>query len=1014
MNTASSRGRPLFVSCFALLIASSCASRSSRLHAETLLDDLPPALERSWIAPELWGNRLQDWRIANGRLECIQGAANKPLRTVHLLSHRLGETKGSCELSVRAGLIDAQASTSRGAAVGFLLGAGGPDVDIRAAALVHHSRGPGAGLFVGVDATLEAFVRDNEKITAARARPEGALPRRGWRVVHTDSVEGNDVGGKILDGDLGTIWHTEWKARKPRHPHEVQIDMGRETELGGVALIPRRDNIAGRIERYEIYVSNSRESWGEPAARGKLAGKSTVDKVWFTGPKRGRFVRLVALSAIQNRPSTTLAELWGLAPGAKPRSTEQQPEKTRRSNPLALRNLDLSLSLTPKGDRYEIDFVAVNHATKKEIAKLTTTVDANRLLGNVALVSHPGSGNKIGRFWFRDFEHGGSKLVKVEGQHAGPILSAQHTLSRGVLKMTAQLMPIGKSDPQVVELQKRVDGKWSSVAKAPVIVPGWTATFRVANWNAKETTSYRLVYGKHEFPGVVRADPVDKPVIAVAGFTGNHNTQRGVEGRRFDWKTGVWFPHEDLTAHVAQQRPDVLFFSGDQVYEGASPTGVDRANLHLDYLYKWYLWCWAYRDLTREIPSIIIPDDHDVYQGNLWGEGGRKTDKDDRGGYVYPAEFVKMVERTQTHNLPDPFDPTPVSQGIGVYYTGMTYGRISFAVIEDRKFKSGCNGRVPPSGSRRADHITDPDFDVRLADVDGVQLLGQRQLDFLRAWAQDWRGADMKLVVSQTVFGGLATHHGGGLQYLRADLDSNGWPQTGRRKALHEMRRGFAFHLAGDQHLATLARHGLDTWDDAGWSFAVPSVANFYPRKWYPKVPGKNREPGAPEYTGQHHDGLGNFLTIFAASNPGEKTGFEPAALHDRMPGYGVVRFDKRTRKIGVECWPRYADPSKPEHRQYPGWPRTVDQLDNYPRKAVAWLPTLKFSNVEDPVVQIVDESTKDIVYTLRIHGSKFQPKVFRAGRYTIRAGREGATKTLRGGVESADKAGATTIEIKL
>ena len=177
----------------------------------------------------------------------------------------------------------------------------------------------------------------------------------------------------------------------------------------------------------------------------------------------------------------------------------------------------------------------------------------------------------------------------------------------------------------------------------------------------------------------------------MAGFTGNHNVKKGgVERGWFDWSSNaVWFPHNDLVERVAAQSPDVLFFSGDQVYEGASPTGADRANVELDYLYKWYLWCWAFRDLAKDIPCVCIPDDHDVYQGNLWGENGRKTDRDNKGGYVLPASFVRMVERTQTNHLPDPYDPTPIEQGIGVYYTGMTYGRIGFAIIEDRKFKSG-------------------------------------------------------------------------------------------------------------------------------------------------------------------------------------------------------------------------------------------------------------------------------------------------------------------------------------
>ncbi|MCK5138038.1 MAG: hypothetical protein KAR19_19800 [Bacteroidales bacterium] len=43
----------------------------------------------------------------------------------------------------------------------------------------------------------------------------------------------------------------------------------------------------------------------------------------------------------------------------------------------------------------------------------------------------------------------------------------------------------------------------------------------------------------------------------------------------------------------------------------------------------------------------------------------------------------------------DPFDPTPVGQGIGVYYTNLVVGEVDFAIIEDRKFESGPKGKIP-------------------------------------------------------------------------------------------------------------------------------------------------------------------------------------------------------------------------------------------------------------------------------------------------------------------------------
>ena len=99
-------------------------------------------------------------------------------------------------------------------------------------------------------------------------------------------------------------------------------------------------------------------------------------------------------------------------------------------------------------------------------------------------------------------------------------------------------------------------------------------------------------------------------------------------------------------------------------------------------------------------------------------------------------DFVNAVQRTQTAHHPAPFDPTPVEQGIGVYYGDMVYGRIGFAVLEDRKFKSGPEGKVN-SWKGRPDHIRDPKFDTKSIDKDGLVLLGERQLKFLRHFAGD-------------------------------------------------------------------------------------------------------------------------------------------------------------------------------------------------------------------------------------------------------------------------------------
>ena len=46
--------------------------------------------DRQWAGPDFWGNRLQDWRVHDGRLECTATAPRLRVRTLHLLTRRLG------------------------------------------------------------------------------------------------------------------------------------------------------------------------------------------------------------------------------------------------------------------------------------------------------------------------------------------------------------------------------------------------------------------------------------------------------------------------------------------------------------------------------------------------------------------------------------------------------------------------------------------------------------------------------------------------------------------------------------------------------------------------------------------------------------------------------------------------------------------------------------------------------------------------------------------------------------
>lgn len=494
------------------------------------------------------------------------------------------------------------------------------------------------------------------------------------------------------------------------------------------------------------------------------------------------------------------------------------------------------------------------------------------------------------------WKRGDNPIVEVKIPREEVIAFGIYTVSEGVLKLSAQFFPLYPNESRTVRLEIMDSGKWKEIQQQKVNDIGWSALFKVENWNTSKSTRYRLRHGKDaEFEGLIRKDPAHMDEIVMAAFSCNSNKDRGMR--------------PNIVRNVLDQDPDILFFAGDQSYD------------HREHTAAWLKFGLQFRELFRNRPCITIPDDHDIGQGNLWGESGKvaKNKGSDDGGYTYHPEYVKMVERAQTAHLPDPYDPTPIGQGIGVYYTNLIWGDVNFAILEDRKFKSGPAGKIPQQGPR-PDHILDPDYDPKTVDVAGLVLLGERQLNFLDAWGKSDQGA-IKVVLSQTGFCGAAHLHGGSEEKnrLHADMDSNGWPQTGRKKALRMIQRANAVHIGGDQHLATVVQHGIDEFRDGPYAFVVPAIVNNYYSRWWKPTDEKaganpNLDTSLP-WTGDYLDGFNNKISMLAYANPDSPS---------QGAGYGLIRFNKAEQTVSFECWPRFSDVSNPEDQPFEGWPITI------------------------------------------------------------------------------------------
>ena len=85
---------------------------------------------------------------------------------------------------------------------------------------------------------------------------------------------------------------------------------------------------------------------------------------------------------------------------------------------------------------------------------------------------------------------------------------------------------------------------------------------------------------------------------------------------------------DQYVLNITHQNPDLVFIAGDQSYD------------HKEHTAAWLKWGIQFREIFRTRPCIVMPDDHDIGQGNLWGENGKiaKLGSGSDGGYVYHHE----------------------------------------------------------------------------------------------------------------------------------------------------------------------------------------------------------------------------------------------------------------------------------------------------------------------------------------------------------------------------------------
>ena len=500
---------------------------------------------------------------------------------------------------------------------------------------------------------------------------------------------------------------------------------------------------------------------------------------------------------------------------------------------------------------------------------------------------------------------------------AAEVLWTQYCQHQGKMKLLVHLdtdptEPLN-AEPERVRLWLRAaqDEPWKLTATESVDSLTATALFEIESWPRGEARFFKVDCGDSMWEGTFRAEPQAGSILKLAGLSCHKD---------------IAWPWKNAIAEVIAHDPDLVFFSGDQIYENDYGSPMFRAQTAAEvpegmknYLEKYRKFGAAFRELMRDRPTIMITDDHDVFANDLWGRGGvRMNGKRTTGGYPTHPDWVNAAEFTQTGNLPDPVNPGPHGDGVFAYYTALEYGGVHFAILEDRKFKSApsevIDTLIAPPGfqwpkQRTTDFqievVLDPNYDCTQLDRDDLNLLGREQEGFLNSWADKLKASgQIGAVLSQSPWAHVAMY-----SPTSADTDSNAWPQSARNRALKAIGDAPVVMLHGDVHLGTLSRHGVDRFNDGPLAYSLPSFSSRASRRWEPLDAGNHRDAGAPENTGEFHDRFGNKITMFGAGNG--------------LNGYGIVLFDTAKREVELQFHP-LDERREPIQRDVYGWPHTV------------------------------------------------------------------------------------------
>lgn len=125
--------------------------------------------------------------------------------------------------------------------------------------------------------------------------------------VWSDGSHQNHYPRLAVDENPDTWWQTQSGNIAMPFPHRLVVDNKKPSLIKGISYLSAPGQ--GRIKDFEVYVSNSRDDWGNPVHKDQLKNNDKEQKIQFARHEKGRYLKFKVLSSYNNDMIARVSEL---------------------------------------------------------------------------------------------------------------------------------------------------------------------------------------------------------------------------------------------------------------------------------------------------------------------------------------------------------------------------------------------------------------------------------------------------------------------------------------------------------------------------------------------------------------------------------------------------------------------------------------------------------------------------------------------------------------------------------